>query len=558
MPRSRLNVYPETYGRTTHNYRQWQRLKELPNLLHTNGIEWRLWRYGELVLPPAHVHARDLKKAKDLTAPPGLRNLINAYFRWAPTPIVSVGRLVETLAPLARMLREEVAEALRQERRDKKGGKPDHLLPLLGLSRDWRKLLFPAARDEEFADGFAQSVVFALLLAVTEGIDLRTTTLHEISQRLEDRHSLMGMALNLLTEHIHRTSVGLAIDIVVRVLSAAKWDLITSPNKKEDVYLHLYEHFLAVYDPEKRKKTGSYYTPVEVVDFMVRFTDDVLREKFDRRQGLRHPHVSVIDSSMGTGTFPISVLRFVGSAAEDEYGPGARPEAVSSMAARLYGIELQTGPFSVAELRLSEALKNEGAISPPDGLNVYVADTLEDPNSGSSRELSYTAQLIARQRQQANRVKRDTNIQVSIGNPPYREKSKGDGGWIENGVDPKTGKAPLDAFRTERNANHNQHLRNLYAFFWRWSTWKVFESTNDPDTIGGRDGIVCYITATGYINGPGFRGMREYLRRMCSHGWIINLTPEGRQPPPQNAVFNIQTPVAIALFARTSTVDENS
>ena len=228
------------------------------------------------------------------------------------------------------------------------------------------------------------------------------------------------------------------------------------------------------------------------------------------------------------------------------------------MAARLYGIELQAGPFSVAELRLSEAMKAEGARMPPGGMNLYVADTLEDPYSGSSRELSYTEQLIARQRQQANKVKRETNVQVSIGNPPYREKSKGQGGWIENGVDPRTGKAPLDAFTTEDNANHNQHLRNLYAYFWRWSTWKVFESTDGPDVRDGQNGIVCYITATGYLNGAGFRGMREYLRRTCSHGWIVNVTPEGRQPPAQNAVFNIRTPVAIALFARTDGTDPDT
>lgn len=547
-----VSLDPSTYGRTTHNYRQWQRLHELPNLLHTNGIEWRLWRYGEPVMAPAHVHALDLTKVSGrLTAPGSLERMVTDFLGWKPVPITSVSKLVETLAPLARMLREDVAESLREERRAKKAGKEDHELPLLGLSRDWRRMLFPQAKDDEFADGFSQTVVFALLLAVTEGIDLGTNTLHDVARKLEGHHTLMGMTLNLLTEHIHRTTAGMAVDMVVRVLSVARWDLISDPAKTDDVYLHLYEHFLAVYDPEKRKKTGSYYTPIEVVDFMVRFTDDVLRSQFRRRDGLRNPNVAVVDSSMGTGTFPLSVLRHVGDAAAQEFGPGARPEAVTSMASRLYGIEIQSGPFSVAELRLSEAMKAEGANMPSDGLNMYVADTLEDPNSGSSKELSYTEKLIARQRQQANRVKREVNVQVSIGNPPYKEKSKGKGGWIENGVDPRTGESPLAAFQTEGNANHNQHLRNLYAYFWRWSTWKVFESTDDPNLRDGQNGIVCYITATGYLNGPGFRGMREYLRRKCSHGWIINITPEGRQPPAQNAVFNIRTPVAVALFART-------
>jgi len=250
---------PDTYGRSTHNHRQWQRLKELPNLLHTNGAEWRLWRYGTPIVPPVHVHALDLTRvAGDLTAPPALEPLLTDFLRWTPVPITSVAKLVEILAPLARMLREEVAESLRLERRARKAGREDHELPLLGLSRDWRKMLFPQAKDDEFADGFAQTVVFALLLAVTDGVDLNKTTLHEVSRRLEGHHTLMGMALNLLTEHIHRTSAGPAVEMIARVLSGARWELISDPASGDDVYLHLYQHFLAVYDAEKRKATGSY------------------------------------------------------------------------------------------------------------------------------------------------------------------------------------------------------------------------------------------------------------------------------------------------------------
>jgi hypothetical protein len=51
--------------------------------------------------------------------------------------------------------------------------------------------------------------------------------------------------------------------------------------------------------------------------------------------------------------------------------------------------------------------------------------------------------------------------------------------------------------------------------------------------------------------------MRKYLRSTCSHGWIINVTPEGKQPPTRNAVFNIETPVAIALFLRAEGTNED-
>lgn len=192
---------------------------------------------------------------------------------------------------------------------------------------------------------------------------------------------------------------------------------------------------------------------------------------------------------------------------------------------------------------------------PASGLNLYVADTLEDPYSASKTQLSYTLQLIAKQRQQANAVKRERNIQVCIGNPPYKDHAGGMGGWIEAGSDPATNLPPLNAFKLEGNGRHERHLSNLYAYFWRWATWKVFRSTNHPDVRDGGSGVVCFITATGYLSGPGFRGMRQYLRSTCSHGWIINVTPEGKQPPSKNAVFNIETPVAIAMFLRRPDTD---
>lgn len=552
-----VSLDPSTYSKSTHNYRQWQRLKELPNLLHTNGIEWRLWRYGELVDQPIRLHTPSLVNTRGrLTAPGSLELILSGFLRWKPVPITSVAKLVDTLAPLARMLREEVKLAMTAERRAVKAGADKEVQPFLGLAKDWRAMLFPHAKDEEFADGFAQTVVFALMLAVSDGIDVGTSTLNEVSKKLESHHTLMGMALNLLTEHINKTPAGTAIEMIARTLSAVQWDKVAGG--KEDVYLHLYEHFLSVYDPEKRKKTGSYYTPVEVVDFMTRLTDDVLKQHFGKRDGFRNPHVTVVDSSMGTGTYPLGVLRHVGAAAEAEYGKGARPEAVSNMASRLYGIELQSGPFSVAELRLSEAMKAAGASLPEGGMNMYVADTLEDPDSGSDGQLSYTMRLIAQQRLKANKMKRELNVQVSIGNPPYlRDTPVELGGWIANGLDANTHKSPINAFRHPGNGLHEWHLNNLYVWFWRWSTWKVFESTDRPSVRDGGNGVVCYITAAGYLTGPGFKGMRDYLRRKASHGWIINVSPEGKRPPAKNTIFNIETPVVIALFARTPGTHED-
>jgi hypothetical protein len=537
---------PSTYGVTSHNGKQWQRLRNLPNLLHTNGLEWRLWRYGELVGDPVAINVPKLISNRGkAVAPQSFSTMLTSFLQWKPSPIFTVGKLVDTIAPLAVMLREEVLESLKADRRYAKAHNLDEALrPFVGLRRDWRASLYPNATDEEFADGFAQTVVFALVIALSEGLNLDGLKIPEISEKLQARHTLLGRALNLLTEHVSGSTVGMGIETIIRALSVTQWDRISQG--KQDVYLHLYEHFLGKYNPDRRKLSGSFYTPVEVVDAMTQLADQALKTFLDTPEGLSADSVAVIDPAMGTGTYPLSVLRHIASDNE-KYGSGAVSDAISSAANRIYGIELQSGPYSVAELRLTQAIRDMGGSFPENGLKLYVADTLEDPNSASSAQLGYTLQLIAEQRREANKVKLETPIQVCIGNPPYKDKAQGMGGWIE-AANFQTKRSPLDDFRLEGNGRNEYVLKNLYVYFWRWALWKVFEST--PESTSG---VVCFITATGYLNGPGFKGMRKWIRKNTSRGWIINLTPEGKQPPANTAIFNIETPVAIALFVRDTT-----
>lgn len=527
-----------------HDLAQWRKLSRLPNLLYTNGSDWRLYTFGELSAQATlHLEAS--------TTDAGIQQfegLVRNFLAWEPLPITTAPVLIERMGQLAALLREEILAQLKEQRRVESNPRVAlNDLYLLGLKKDWRSVLYPRATDEEFADGFAQTVVFSLILAVSEGMDVNVESLNRISRELQGSHGLLGSALGLLTEHIATTSpLYRTLTTITRMFEAVAWEQISRGG--EDVYLHLYEHFLSVYDPELRKKTGSYYTPVEVVDSMVRLTDEALRTFLGKERGLASDGVAVIDPAMGTGTYPLSVLRSV-AAASDLLGPGEAADRVSAVAENLYGFELQSGSFSVAELRISQAVEELGGALPAEGLNLYVTDTLEDPETTSNRQLSYSLQRIAQQRILANRVKAEKTIQVCIGNPPYKDKAQGMGGWIEQGRSDSF--VPLDDFRKEGNGRFEYVLKNLYVYFWRWAFWKVFESTDASDA-----GVVCFITADGYLRGPGFAGMREYIRRKTSRGWIINVTPEGKRPPARSAIFNIETPVTIALFVREPGTNE--
>ncbi|MDV8003048.1 type ISP restriction/modification enzyme [Rhodococcus sp. IEGM 1408] len=552
------NLDPEAMA--GHNRRQWERQRDLPNLIYTNGTEWRLYRDCEPVGDPVHLTGGTLRTAGNkLTAPPELEQLLTDFLRWKPAPITSVIALVRAVAPLTRLLRGEVMDQLATESRAIKAGEDRASQPFHGLARDWRKLLFPTATDDTFADGYAQTVTFALLLARTEGITLAGPGgLHAVGAKLSGEHSLMARSLQLLTDYV-ADDFKVTIDLMVRVIDAVEWPKVRAG--KRDTYLHLYEKFLDEYDPALRKQSGSYYTPREVVEEMVRLTEDVLVTRLGKTAGFADPNVVTADPAMGTGTYLHSILEHVATRVADRDGPGAAAGAVTDLARRLYGFELQMGPFAVAELRTTDLMASLNAKLPPGGLGLFVTDTLDDPHAEQT-QLGSGLELISRSRSRAAEVKSGTKVTVVIGNPPYRERAEGMGGWIENGSDSdKTTKGdhyrPLDDFRAAGNGRNEYVLKNLYIYFWRWATWKVF-NTNQA-LADGDVGVVCYITTSGYLRGPGFKGMREYLRRTTSEGWIIDVSPEGMRPDVPTRIFpGVQQPLAIAIFTRRADCDQQT
>ena len=143
-----------------------------------------------------------------------------------------------------------------------------------------------------------------------------------------------------------------------------------------------------------------------------------------------------------------------------------------------------------------------------------------------------------------------------IGNPPYKEKSKGLGGWVESGSPQQGSSAPLDDFKPDKSlglSTHVKHLYNLYVYFWRWGLWKVFEG--HPSDRG----IVSFVSVSGFLGGPGFAEMRAYMRRKSDAIWVIDLSPEGHQPDVSTRVFSgVQQPICITIALRDGSTDEDT
>jgi hypothetical protein len=534
-----------------HDKAQWEKLKSLPNLLYTDGNAFGLWRDGELIGKVVRVEGDVESSGAKLTAPESLRALFEDFLSWQPIAPTSPSKLAEVSARLCRLLREEVLEQLARNQSN-----------LVGLKDDWRKLLFPDANDATFADGYAQAVTFGLLIARARDISLKQGVDHAASE-LRKSNSLIGTALNLLTADSDTAKVlRTSLDTMRRVLDQVNWALVSK--NSPDAWLYFCEHFLEVYDNKLRKQTGSYYTPPEVVTAMVRMVDEVVRGPlFQRPEGFAAADVTVADPAVGTGTFLLGVLRKIAETAEADGGKGMVPGAIEAAAKRLIGFELQFGPFAVAQLRLIAELQELMTVGKqsPAGIpepRLYITDTLGNPFV-EDENLLQIVQPIARSRREANKIKRDETITVVIGNPPYKDKADGLGGWIEKGSNAsgKDIQAPMDRWSPPRDwgvGTHAHHLKNLYIYFWRWATWKVFgaglrDSTGIPDR--DEEGIVCFISPSGFLKGDGFQGMRADLRGSCSDIWVIDCSPEGHQPDVPTRIFQgVQQPIAITIAAR--------
>lgn len=532
---------PSRY-RDRHDKRQWERLSSLPNVLYTDGNSWGLYRAGEPVGDVVSlVGDVETSGARLLARDDGLLALLHDFLLWAPTPPRTPRELALTSARLCRLLRAEVEELLATD-----SGLQD-------LARDWRELLFPEADDRTFADGYAQTVTFALLLARVEEIDFDGGDLGRIADTLGERHGLIGTALDVLTNPRLVSKFAVSLRTLARVLAVVDWRTLSRGDSEK--WLLFYEEFLQEYDPTLRRATGSYYTPNAVVDAMVRMVDGILRTRLRRREGIAARDVTVVDPAMGTGTFLFRIIERIAAAIEEAEGAGAVPARLREATRRLVGFEIQTGPFAVAEFRLAEELRRRGAEVPDGGFRIFVTDTLDDPFAAEHR-LAAVYEPIAASRRGANRVKADEPVVVVIGNPPYRERSKGRGGWVEAGNPDTHQEAPLAAFMPPREwglGAHIKHLYNPYVYFWRWATWKVFEG-HPADR-----GVVALITVAGFLNGPGFAGMRSYLRREADAVWVIDLSPEGHQPDVPTRVFaGVQQPVCITIAVRDGSTDRET
>lgn len=542
-----------------HDKAQFERFLSVPNLLYTNGLDWILYQHSDFSddrseerkgVEVGRVSLRGDKLALLPEKEQALDGLLRRFLGWKPYSVSTPRQLARVLAPLARLLRDRVAELLERDEFTEKmtaSARKTHFakkgtqLSAVGLVfKQWDETLVGTGNmtPADFADGYAQTVAYALLLKQLTG---------QNGDQLEQNYPLLAEVLQSATSKRVRSEIGDALSMLEQQVEAVDVGLFAK-EESVDPWTYFYEDFLGAYDPVRRKELGVYYTPAEVVQFQVRLTAQLLEEKLGKAGDFANEGVRVIDPAMGTGAYLNEIVRQVGQNAQNSAYGALEDSGASGLAGRLSGFELLVGPYTVANLQVQMNLQKAGGggTARP---NLRLADTLASPYSATPTLFPDIVNIV-KEHEAVQETKLERPLDVVIGNPPYKRGKAEDGGWLA--------KSPLMEDYLEGVGKYAPTLRNLYVYFWRWAMWRLFEDTAEDKLSGGlhgrlndRAGVVSYIVPSSFLQGPGFASMREKMRVTFDEIYVVDLGGDSRGGQKSENVFAIQTPVCICVGVRT-------
>ncbi|HSS48527.1 MAG TPA: DNA methyltransferase, partial [Thermoanaerobaculia bacterium] len=457
----------------------------------------------------------------------------------------STAVLAERLAKRTRILAARIQELLERDREGRSNFASFH--------QAFTEFLLAGLTHREFADLYAQTLAYGLLAArwQAEGTFDRQVAANSIPA---SSGILREVFLNISLGDSH-PEVAWIVDEIVAVLAGAPVRRMLERAGRDPV-LDFYQTFLHFYDPELRKRRGVYYSPQELVSFVVRSVHRLLTTRFGRRDGLADLGVTLLDPAAGTLAFVVEAARCAIEAVRAEMGNGGVPALLRDHVLRdFYAFELMMAPYAIGHLKMSLVLAEMGhPLRRTERFPLYLTNALEDVEDLKQSGLPFVAALT-QEAQEAGIVKKEIGITVVLGNPPWAGHSANRSERID--ALPRNGYVAADGRRIdgyydvegkplkERNP---KWLQDDYVKFLRFAQWKI-------DQAG--EGIVAFVTNHSYLDNPTFRGLRRSLLETFDEIYLLDLhgSRKKQERPPDggadaNVFEEIQQGVAVAFLVK--------
>ncbi len=512
------------------------------NLILTNYSEFILIKEQKVIDRVHLFHQTDLEnksaKLKEENIEATVK-LFEKFFLSEPLKIGDTKELAVHLAERGKIVKEFIIDILKESSDDSFSQK------IIGLYKAFKDTLVEDLTEEEFADAYAQTVIYGFFLAFLQSN--KRISIDDASRLVPNSFKVIKEFFNVINDYSIPFHVKWIFQEVVNLINnidlAGIYESISFKKrhaiKDKDPYLYFYETFLGAFDPKKKKAKGVYYTPIQVVSFISRAVNSLLEKDFSKEKGFADPSVTVLDFATGTGTFLVAIFELIFDKVGNDKGR-FRKLVKEHLLKNFFGFEYLVAPYAVAHLKLSQLLKDNGyTLEDEDRLQVYLTDTLDNTEHKAIGMMPYLTQ----EGKDATHIKTQQKILVITGNPPYNSRSRNNKDWIVGQI--KQYK-PID----EKNI---QPLNDDYIKFIRYAHWKINQTGS---------GIIAIITNNSFLNGLIHRKMRGELLRDFSKIYILNLhghsrygerTPDGTK---DENVFDIQQGVSINIFVKKETTTE--
>ncbi|ALG86377.1 DEAD/DEAH box helicase [Gordonia phthalatica] len=274
---------------------------------------------------------------------------------------------------------------------------------------------------------------------------------------------------------------------------------VTTAEGKQQVISELYEKFFRIGFKKQSEALGIVYTPVQIVDFILRAADDASRNAFGR--GLTDEGVHILDPFTGTGTF---ITRLLQSGLIDD------DDLHRKYTSELHANEIMLLAYYIAAVNIEStyhAIRGDQATEYEPFEGIVLADTFQMTENGDALDLTVFRQNSARGQAQL-----ETPIHVIIGNPPYSVGQTSANDLNANVAYPTLDARIADTYAARSTATNKNSLYDSYLRAFRWATDRI-----------GDTGIVAFVSNGGWIDGNTADGIRLSLADEYDKIYVYNL-----------------------------------
>ncbi len=461
------------------------------------------------------------------------------------------------------------------------------------IFKNFKEYLYEELSFEDFSDAFAQTLTYSLFLAKLNH-PFEKINLDNVRSSIPKNFAVIREMADFLKKLDEIKEIQWLLNEILSSINHVDMDSILKDlNDDKDPYLHFYETFLSAYDPKLRENKGVYYTPDSVVKFIINALDSLLKTRFkDAPLGLKsaldNENIKLLDFATGTGTFLLEAFRkALETRKTSDGGTSTKEDKYQNLLKQFYGFEYLIAPYAIAHLNLSQAFKEEfkKPLKENDALQIILTNTLIQPSEiAADRGLS---PIFEKELKSAQEIKKNENILIITGNPPYSGASSNEGlfEWevkATYGIEPEfqtieTKKnvkltdeiqTLLNNIQKQKESGSKDALKNLKKLHSKYKLqkernpkWLLDDyvkfmrfAQNKIESLG--HGLFGFISNNAFLDNPTFRGLRRSLLECYDELYILNLHGNARkkEETPQGAkdenVFNIMQGVSINLFVK--------